>query len=35
MPGHPPAVSRIVTTSAAHPADSPKHHLTRENLDHL
>jgi Phage integrase family len=24
MPGHPPAVSRIVTTSAAHPADSPK-----------
>jgi len=35
MPGHPPAVSRIVTTSAAHPADSPKHRLTRENLDHL
>jgi hypothetical protein len=35
MPGHPPAVSRIVTTSAAHPADNPKHSLTRENLDHL
>jgi hypothetical protein len=35
MPSHPPAVSRIVTTSAAHPADNPKHRLTRENLDHL
>ena len=32
MPGHPPAVSRIVTTPASHP---PTTHLTRENVDHL
>ena len=30
-----PAVNRIATTSAAHPADNPKHRLTRENLDHF
>jgi hypothetical protein len=35
MPGHPPAVSRTVTTPATVPASQPKTCLTRENLDHL